>query len=206
VEDVAGIAEAGDVGEVGETSRPPELSAAKSRIVTAALGLFAEHGVGGTSLGMIASALGVTKAAVYHQFHTKEEIIMAAAEAELARLQAVLDVAEAQPSPEQAREVLVTLIVDLTVERRHTTSPILSDPVIVRLFADHEPLRRVMHRLSRLLIGGDTGPGAHVSTAVLTAALSGAVMHPLVVDLDDDTLRTQLLELARRIFQLPPSS
>jgi AcrR family transcriptional regulator len=184
-------------------SRPPVLSAAKSRIVTAALGLFAEHGVGGTSLGMIASALGVTKAAVYHQFHTKEEIVMAAAEAELARLQTVLDVAEAQPTPEQAREVLVTLIVDLTVERRHTTSPILSDPVIVRLFADHEPLRRVMHRLSRLLIGDDTGTGAHVSTAVLTAALSGAVMHPLVVDLDDETLRAQLLELARRIFQLP---
>ena len=199
------IAEAREVAATGVT-RSPALSAAKSRIVTAALGLFAEHGVGGTSLGMIASALGVTKAAVYHQFHTKEEIVMAAAEAELARLKTVLDVAETQPTPEEAREVLVTLIVDLTVERRHTTSPILSDPVIVRLFADHEPLRRVMHRLSRLLIGDETGPGAHVSTAVLTAALSGAVMHPLVVDLDDDTLRTQLLELARRLFQLPPSA
>jgi AcrR family transcriptional regulator len=182
---------------------PPVLSAAKARIVNAALGLFAEHGVGGTSLGMIAGALGVTKAAVYHQFRTKEEIVLAAAEAELARLQAVIDVAESQPSRDRAREVLVTQIVDLTVERRHTVSPILSDPVIVRLFADHEPLRRVMHRLSALLIGDDSGRGAHVSTAVLTAALSGAVMHPFVVDLDDDTLRAELMELARRLFQLP---
>jgi AcrR family transcriptional regulator len=30
--------------------------------------------VSGTSLQMIAGAMGVTKAAVYHQFKTKEEI------------------------------------------------------------------------------------------------------------------------------------
>jgi AcrR family transcriptional regulator len=191
-----------EVVAVGSTG-PPVLSAAQARIVAAALGLFAEHGVGGTSLGMIAGALGVTKAAVYHQFRTRDEIVLAAAEAELARLQTVLDLAESQPSPEQAREVLVTLIVDLAVERRRTVSPILSDPVIVRLFAEHEPLRRVMHRLSRLLIGDQTGPGAQVSAAMLTAAISGAVMHPLVVDLDDETLRTQLLQLARRLFELP---
>ena len=34
----------------------------------------------GTSLQMIADAMGVTKAAVYHQFHTKEEIVLAVAE------------------------------------------------------------------------------------------------------------------------------
>jgi AcrR family transcriptional regulator len=181
----------------------PVLSAAQARIVTAALDLFATHGVGGTSLGMIASELGVTKAAVYHQFHTKEEIVLAAAEAELARLQAVLDDAESQPTRDKAREALVIGIVDLTVDRRRTVSPILSDPVIVRLFAHHEQLRRVMHRLSALMLGDDAGPGAHVSTAVLTAALSGAVMHPLVVDLDDETLRAQLLQLARRLFDLP---
>jgi AcrR family transcriptional regulator len=183
--------------------RSPAPSAAQARIIAAALDLFAKHGVGGTSLGMIASAIGVTKAAVYHQFRTKDEIILAAAEAELARLDAVLDVAEAQPTPQQAREVLVTQIVDLTVDRRHTASTILSDPVIVGFFAEHEPLRRVMHRLSRLLQGDDTGRGARVQTAVLTAAISGAVMHPLVADLDDDTLRSELQELARRLFQLP---
>jgi AcrR family transcriptional regulator len=181
----------------------PGPSAAQARVIKAALVLFARHGVGGTSLGMIAKEIGVTKAAVYHQFRTKEEIVLAVAEAELARLEAVLDAAEAEPSPDRAREVLVTGIVDLSVERRRMVSPILSDPIIVRLFAEHERLRSVMHRLSRLLRGVDTRSEARVSTAVLTAALSGAVMHPLVVDLDDDTLRSELLELARRLFQLP---
>jgi hypothetical protein len=30
------------------------------------------------------------------------------------------------------------------------------------------------------------------------AALSGAAMHPMLADIDDETLRTQLLRLARR--------
>src|SRR5690348_12609144 len=37
-------------------------SPAKARIISAAAGLFTEHGVGGTSLQMIADAIGVTKA------------------------------------------------------------------------------------------------------------------------------------------------
>ena len=50
---------------------------AQRRTIDVALELFADHGVGGTSLQMIADALGVTKAAVYHQFRTKDEIVLA---------------------------------------------------------------------------------------------------------------------------------
>jgi hypothetical protein len=35
------------------------------------------------------------------------------------------------------------------------------------------------------------------------AAISGAVMHPLVAEIDDDTLRADLHELARRLVRLP---
>ena len=179
------------------------LSAAQARIVDAAVHLFAEHGVGGTSLQMIADAIGVTKAAVYHQFKTKEEIVVAAAEAELARTEAAIDAAEAEPSREQAREALLTHIVDLAVERRRMESTLLGDPVIVRFFAHHEPFRQVMERLYRLLMGDEAGPEARIPAVMLTAAIGGAVMHPLVVDLDDDTLRSYLLRLARRFLDLP---
>ncbi len=178
-------------------------SPAKTRIISAALDLFAEHGVGGTSLQMIADAIGVTKAAVYHQFKTKDEIIFVAAEAELARLKAALDAAEAEPDRARAREVLLTRIIDLAVERRRMESTLLGDPVIIRFFAHHEPFRQVMDRLYHLLMGADAGPEARVPAAMLTAAIGGAVMHPLVVDLDDDTIRSQLLHLARRFLDLP---
>ena len=67
------------------------------RVLTAALDLFAEHGVNGTSLQMIADDIGVTKAAVYHQFRTKEAIVVGAVEIELGNLEGALEAAEAEP-------------------------------------------------------------------------------------------------------------
>src|SRR5512145_928824 len=82
-------------------------TAAQSRIIEAALALFAEHGIGGTSLQMIADAIGVTKAAVYHQYNTRDEIILAVAQVVLAGLEAALTAAEAERSRTRAREVLI---------------------------------------------------------------------------------------------------
>jgi AcrR family transcriptional regulator len=180
---------------------PP--TAAQVRIIAAALDLFARHGVGGTSLQMIADDIGVTKAAVYHQYKTKDEIVLAAAEAELATLEAVIASAEAETSARRRRDALVTGIVDLAVDRRRTVGTILSDPVIARFYAEDDSFRDVMHRLRRLLMDDDTGPEARVRTAMLIAAVSGATMHPFVIDLDDAVLRSELVRLARRFLALP---
>jgi AcrR family transcriptional regulator len=190
------------VAAVDEGS-PILLSAAQTRVVTAAMDLFARYGVGGTSLQMIADEIGVTKAAVYHQYKTKDEIILAAAESELGRLIAVIEVAENESSPKRARDSLIAGIVDLAVDRGRSASTILSDPVIVGFFADHDTFRDVMHRLRQILVGDDSGPEASVRTAMLIAAISGAVMHPFVADLDDELVRTELLRLARRFLSLP---
>jgi AcrR family transcriptional regulator len=152
---------------------------------------------------MIANELGVTKAAVYRQYKSRDEIVLAAAEAELARLAAVVDAADAEPSRERARDALLEGMVDLCVDRRRLVSTILSDPVVDGFFAEHEGFRDVMRRLRRLLIGEDAGPEGRVRTAMLIAATSGAVTHPFVVDLDDDVLRAQLLSLARAFLGLP---
>jgi AcrR family transcriptional regulator len=178
----------------------PTPSAAQARIINAALELFARHGVGGTSLQMIADGIGVTKAAVYHQYNTKDEIVLAAAEAELARLEAVIRAAEAEPSRARARKTLVTGMIDLAVAHRRTVSTILNDPIIVRFFTEHESFRHVMDRMSSVLMGGNIDHEARVSTAMLTAAISGTVMHPLVAELDDEILRSQLQGLAERLL------
>ncbi len=44
---------------------------------------------------------------------------------------------------------------------------------------------------------------ARVSAAVLSAAIAGSVVDPLVTDLDDDTLRATLIQLTRRMLELP---
>ena len=78
-------------------------TAAQTRVLDAALRLIAERGVSGTSLQMIADAMGVTKAAVYRQFKTKEEIVVAITEREMARLEDAVEAApRSQPLPSKA--------------------------------------------------------------------------------------------------------
>ena len=179
------------------------LTAAESRILAVALNLFARHGVGGTSLQMIADEIGVTKAAVYHQYNTKEEIVLAAAELELSRLVRVLDEAETRPSRGEGRDALIAGMVDLAIAHRRGMGDILTDPVIAEHFAANEGFADVMHRLHHLLIGDETGPEARVRTAMLLAAVSGTAIHPFVASLDDEVLRVELLRLARRSLGLP---
>src|SRR4249919_3146625 len=71
-----------DTLEVAALSGVETRSPAQRRILEATHDLIAEHGVGGTSLQMIADAVGVTKAAVYHQFRAKDEIVIAVTEIE----------------------------------------------------------------------------------------------------------------------------
>jgi AcrR family transcriptional regulator len=180
---------------------PARYRAAQTRIVNTAIELFASHGVGGTSLQMIADAIGVTKAAVYHQFKTKDEIVLAVVEADMAKLEAAVVAAEAEAGGPQALDLLLVRLVDLAVEHRRMVSMLQSDPVVVRLLAQHEPFRLLMDRLYRVL-AGDDGDG-RVPAAMLTTAIGSAAMHPLVVELDDDALRASLLGIARRFLHVP---
>lgn len=182
---------------------PTTYSAAQTRIIVAALDLFGTHGVSGTSLQMIADAIGVTKAAVYHQFKSKDDVVIAVAETELAALQDALDAAESETDQVTARDVLLTRVVDMAVTRRQLTGVLQFDPVVVRLLAEHQPFAQFIERLYQVLLGGGTGVEARVNAAVMSGALSAAVMHPLVTDVDDDTLRAQILKVTRRILDLP---
>jgi AcrR family transcriptional regulator len=188
--------------EVGRFSAIPR-TAAQTRILVAALDLFADHGVSGTSLQMIADALGVTKAAVYHQFKTKDEIIVAVTEMQLARLEDALEDAEAAEDRPQARELLLNRVIGLAVDQRRMVGLMQSDPVIIRLLAEHEPFQVFLERLHAALIGDDTGPETLVQAAMLSGAIGSAVQHPLVAGLDDATLRSHLVRLTRRLVDLP---
>ncbi|HEX7429184.1 MAG TPA: helix-turn-helix domain-containing protein [Mycobacterium sp.] len=173
------------------------------RTLKAAMDLFASFGVGATSYQMIADALGVTKGAVYHQFKTKNEIIIAVAEMELAKLEDALEAAEAEDSPVSARELLLNRVIDHAMEHRRAANTLQFDPVLVRLLSEHQPFQQFVERLYGMLVGNDDGPEAQVRLAALTCVVGGTVAHPLVAHLDDDTLRSQLLDMVRRLVDLP---
>ncbi|OBH89568.1 MULTISPECIES: TetR/AcrR family transcriptional regulator [unclassified Mycobacterium] len=179
-----------------------EHSPARTRVLDAALDLFATHGVSGTSLQMIADAVGITKAAVYHQFRTKEQIVIAVTERELGRLEPALEEAEAYGDGPQARDALLVSVIEMAVRDRRLVRTLQFDPVVVRLLAEHKPFQVFMDRLYRVLLS-DAGLDGRIEAAMFSGALSTAVMHPLVADIDDETLLDRVTDLSRRLLGLP---
>lgn len=177
-------------------------SAARTRVLDAALDLIATHGVSGTSLQMIADAVGITKAAVYHQFRTKEQIVIAVTERELGRLAPALEAAEAFDDGPQARDALLVGVIEMAVRDRRLVRTLQFDPVVVRLLAEHKPFQVFMGRLYQVLLS-DAGLDGRIEAAMFSGALSTAVMHPLVADIDDDTLLDRVTDLSRRLLGLP---
>ena len=184
-------------------ARAARYSQAQRRTIAAALELFADHGVGGTSLQMIADAVGVTKAAIYHQFKTKEAIVLAVAEVELVNLEDALAEAEALPSREAARFHLLERVIDVAIERRRWVNALQGDPVMIRLLGEHEPFVDLMNRVYALLLGEQADDASLMRTAIVSAAIGAAIVHPIVAHFDDETMRSELLDVLRRLFDLP---
>ena len=59
-----------------------------------------------------------------------------------------------------------------------------------------------MERVNRVLMGGSRGAEARARAALVSSAIGGAVIHPLLKDLDDETLRSQLVRLAPQCLRL----
>jgi AcrR family transcriptional regulator len=74
-----GLASLGDIPAAAPTraATVDPKSDTRQRILDVALDLFTEQGYDGTSLRQIAEQLGVTKAALYYHFESKEDILLA---------------------------------------------------------------------------------------------------------------------------------
>jgi AcrR family transcriptional regulator len=79
----------------------------RTRIQDVAVELFTEHGYEATSLREIAERLGVTKAALYYHFKTKEDIVSSLMETRLAAMDELIAWAEGQPRTAQTRQEFV---------------------------------------------------------------------------------------------------
>ena len=91
---------------------------ARARVLEAALTLFGEHGVSGTTLQMIADSIGVGKASVYYQFHSKDEIVAAAAQPMFDDMARVVTIAEAVPDPHTRQEICISGFIEFSVRNR----------------------------------------------------------------------------------------
>src|SRR5689334_8904863 len=100
-----------------EHTAPTPRTDTRSRVQKVALELFAEHGYQQTSLREIAERLGVTKAALYYHFKSKEDIVRSFTEDYAAELDALLIWGAGQPRSPATRTALLTRYSDIVQQR-----------------------------------------------------------------------------------------
>jgi AcrR family transcriptional regulator len=179
---------------------PGTAGAGRARLQEAALRLFAEHGVSGTSLQMIADDIGVTKAAVYHHYKTKDEIVLGVVTPFLERLRPVLTQAQARRGRRAQVEAVLDGLVDVVVDARRVYRVMASDPSYHHLVERDPVLQEVGEGIVALLSGPDPDAETSVSVNLFLMGLVGPLQSPDCAGVDDDTLRRVLLDLGRRLL------
>jgi AcrR family transcriptional regulator len=91
----------------------------RARIQEVALELFTEQGYEGTSLREIAERLGVTKAALYYHFKTKEDIVASLVQDRIAAIHALIEWGQGQPRTIRTRRELIQRYADELHAGRH---------------------------------------------------------------------------------------
>jgi AcrR family transcriptional regulator len=171
----------------------------RERVLAAALELFAENGISGTSLQMIADRVGVAKASVYYQFHTKEDIVLALMRPVFDDIARLVKIAEAVDSAGARRDVAISGLVELAVRNRDLTTVFFGDPAVDGLVRSREEFAAAVDGLNTLLLGASPDDQTRVAMSVLTAGIYGTAINPHLADLSDDDLHRLLLETMKRL-------
>lgn len=182
---------------VGET-RPA--GPGRQRLHEAAVRLFVEHGVSGTSLQMIADEVGVTKAAVYYHYRTKDDLVVGVVAPFLDRVFDVVAAARARRGHRAQVETLIDGLVDVVVDVRRLYVVAAVDPVIAHLNENYPRMREVGDALRDLLAGPDADVERRVSVVFFLSGLVGPIGDPSCRDVPDDELRDLLKGIGRRFL------
>lgn len=173
----------------------------RQRFIDAAIRLFTQHSFAGTSLQMIADEVGVTKAAVYHHFHTREELLASVVEPLQAELRASVEAAEALRGRHARADRLLTGFVGIVVRNHDLMSVLAGDPGVVEMMRSNSELSDLIDRQIQLLADVEPGPGGRIKAAVVTGGIARAI-GPRTLELDEDTIRHHLIETGRRTLGL----
>ncbi|GAA0718941.1 TetR/AcrR family transcriptional regulator [Dactylosporangium roseum] len=111
-------------------------AAVRAHIQDVALDLFIEEGYDKTSLREIAERLGVTKAALYYHFPTKDDIVRSLIDQRMAAIDQLLEWAQAQPRDERMRLEFV--------RRYATVHDLMSNEKVIRFFERNQTLINTM--------------------------------------------------------------
>ncbi|WP_199714676.1 TetR/AcrR family transcriptional regulator [Micromonospora radicis] len=174
----------------------------RERIQAVALELFTEQGYEATSLREVAERLGVTKAALYYHFKSKDEIVTSVVEDRLVRIDALVAWAETQP-PSLATQRAV-------IERYADTMFTGEQPSVMRFFEQNQTalkslsagreIRERMFRLANVLAAGDESPGGQLRATLALFAVHTSWFAVRTPGITDSERRRVALEVADELL------
>lgn len=183
-------------------ARSPDRVDTRTRIQQVALELFTERGYEATSLREIAERLGVTKAALYYHFRTKDEIVASLFEDQVAQLDVVIEWAQGQPRSVETRREFVRRYADLLHGGRHFE--------LMRFVERNQPaiqkhrfgatLRERMAQIQELL-GTDATLPEQLRRSLAIMALHTAWFALSQADVSDDARRAAALAVALELVE-----
>jgi AcrR family transcriptional regulator len=178
-----------------------ETTDTRTRLIEVAVDLFTRRSFAGTSLQMIADELGFTKAAIYHHFRTREQLLASVLEPILDELRTVIESAETRRTPHARAEHMLNGYAGVAVRNRGLVAVLAADPSVATVLTERAEWGDLIKRQLALLADVDPGPAGEVKAAMVFAGMAGAA-GPTGANLDDDVLCEHLVDAGRRTLGL----
>jgi AcrR family transcriptional regulator len=181
------------------TDLHPGRTAGAQRVLDVALDLFSEHGFAGTSLQDIADRLGVTKAAVYYHFHSKDDLLLALVEPAIDELMAMAAETHSGLHPQRARGAGVARYVEYLLRHRRVAVYLTRDATAMNHPMLVERGARLRGQVESMLLGADVDQLGTVWGAATLQALAGALV-AAPPEVSEKWLRDELHELGAHLL------
>ncbi|EIV93828.1 TetR/AcrR family transcriptional regulator [Frankia sp. QA3] len=181
-----------------ESTSPGSASDTRSRILAAAMSLFGEQGYAGTSVRDISERLGVTKAALYYHFSSKETILDALLEPFVSELGRLVELVRQSPPP--SAQVLLERLVDVMAGPGGVLLAFVNDPSVIHRKIGKSDMLSLQQALVRALAGPAPSDirllRAHCAIGALRSGILGMAFERAQTQLQDQA-QTQAQEQAQ---------
>ena len=172
----------------------------RQRLIDAATALFIRHSFAGTSLQMIADELGFTKAAIYHHFRTREQLLTAVLEPIIGELRTVVEDAETLRGAHARAERMLTGYARVAVDNPLLISVLSADPGVHSVLKANREWTGMIARQLALLADLHPGPEGLIRARFVFAGIAGSTAQRGRVD--RAWLHRHLVEVGRRTLGL----
>ncbi|ONH27036.1 hypothetical protein BL253_23520 [Pseudofrankia asymbiotica] len=143
-------------------------------MLDAAVSLFGERGYAGTSVRDIAERLGLTKAALYYHFPSKETILDALLDPFVTELTRIVELVREAPPPEP--KAIIELMAGLLAGPGSILCAFVNDPSVLHRKIGEEDVFSFSEEVVRALAGSDPTPTALLRARCALGAVQSGIL------------------------------